>query len=264
MFILFNIEFIVSFYIKPSCGLNLNYKDWKFIFMKGIEIARKLNISTSALRHYESWGIIPKVEREENGYRNYTSEHEAYFVCIRSLLAGFGMDLVKRVMFLIKEGDFVKAYWLINEGQVRLYKDKEVVQRTLKLLDSKELAEVSIHVQRKNLTIGEVAKEANVSSSAIRHWEKEGLLKPERHKESGFRIYGPKDIRRVLVISAVQRVVYSLEIVREILTQLDKDNIANAKKIALVSMDYIDQSLMEQMKGIASVQELLNVVRKDV
>ena len=68
--------------------------------MKGIQIAKKLNISTSALRHYESWGLIPKIERK-NGYRIYTKEHEAYFQCIRALNAGFGMDLVKRVMPLL-------------------------------------------------------------------------------------------------------------------------------------------------------------------
>ncbi len=37
--------------------------------MNGIEIAKKMNISTSALGHYESWGLIPKVVRAENGYR---------------------------------------------------------------------------------------------------------------------------------------------------------------------------------------------------
>ena len=35
--------------------------------MRGIEIAKKLNISTSALRHYESWGLVPKVEGSKDG-----------------------------------------------------------------------------------------------------------------------------------------------------------------------------------------------------
>ncbi|WP_096439754.1 MerR family transcriptional regulator [Alteribacter populi] len=231
--------------------------------MKGIEIAKKLNISTSALRHYESWGLVPTVEREENGYRIYTNEHEAYFKCIRSLLPGFGMDLVKKVMPLIKNGKIVKALWLINKAQVDLYKEKETVQRTVEILDLKELMQIPTYLTKNYFTIGEVAREANVSASAIRHWEKEGLINPERHKESRFRIYSPSDIRRVLIIRTVQRVVYSLDIVREILSDLEKNNVAKAKKMALKSLEYIDYALTEQVRGIASLQYLLDTVNKE-
>ncbi|MED1564195.1 hypothetical protein AJ85_11685 [Alkalihalobacillus alcalophilus ATCC 27647 = CGMCC 1.3604] len=96
--------------------------------MKGIEIAKKLNISTSDLRHYESWGLVPKVERAKNGYRIYSSEHETYFQYIRVLNAGFEMDLVKKVMPLIINGKIHDTLWLINKAQVDLNTEKETVQ----------------------------------------------------------------------------------------------------------------------------------------
>lgn len=233
--------------------------------MKGIEIAKKLNISTSALRHYESWGLVPKVERAKNGYRIYTKEHEAYFQCIRALNAGFGMDLVKKVMPLIINKKIHDALWLINKAQVDLYAEKETVQKTVKILDSKELTEfygIRKFHDKNYFTIGEVANEANVSASSIRHWEKEGLIKPERHKESGFRIYSPYDIRRVFIIRTVQRVVYSLDIVREVLSDIEKNNIVRMKEMALQSLQYIDYALVEQVQGIASLQHLLEAVSK--
>lgn len=46
--------------------------------LRPIDIARKLNISTSTLRHYESWGMLPPVQRSASGYRIYTEEHAAY------------------------------------------------------------------------------------------------------------------------------------------------------------------------------------------
>ncbi|TCJ01405.1 MerR family transcriptional regulator [Cytobacillus praedii] len=233
--------------------------------MKGIEIANKLNISTSALRHYESWGLVPKVERAKNGYRIYTKEHEAYFQCIRALNAGFGMDLVKKVMPLIINKKIHDALWLINKAQVDLYTEKETVQKTVKILDSKELTEfysIRKFHDKNYFTIGEVANEANVSASSIRHWEKEGLIKPERHKESGFRIYSPYDIRRVFIIRTVQRVVYSLDIVREVLADIEKNNIVRMKEMALQSLQYIDYALIEQVRGIASLQNLLEAVSK--
>jgi DNA-binding transcriptional MerR regulator len=228
--------------------------------MKGIEIAKKLNISTSALRHYESWGLVPIVERAENGYRIYTKEHEAYFQCIRALNSGFGMDLVREVMPLIMNGKQLDALWIINKAQVELHAEKETVKRTVEMLDLKDLTDIPKYQNKNSFTIGDVAKEANVSTSSIRHWEKEGLIKPNRHKESGFRIYGPSDIRRVLIIRTVQRVAYSLDIVREVLSDLDKNNLEQAKEIALKSLQYINYALVEQVRGIAYLHNLLELV----
>lgn len=228
--------------------------------MKGIEIAKKLNISTSALRHYEAWGLVPYVERAANGYRIYTKEHEAYFRCIRAMNAGFGMDLIREVMPRIIRGEILDALWLINKAQVNLHAEKETVKRTVEMLDLKELNDLPKYRNKTSFTIGEVAEEAHVSASAIRHWEKEGLIKPERQQESGFRIYSPSDIRKVLIIRTVQRVVYSLDIVREVLSELDKHNVAQAKEIALKSLQYIDYALIEQVRGIAYLQKLFDIV----
>lgn len=239
---------------------------YKGAVMKGIEIAKKLKISTSALRHYEAWGLVPKVERAKNGYRIYTKEHEAYFQCIRALNAGFGMDLVKKVMPFIINKKIHEALWIINKAQVDLYFEKEAVQKTVKILDSKdftEFADMKKYHAKNYFTIGEVAKEANVSPSSIRHWEKEGLIHPERHKESGFRIYSPMDIRRVFIIRTVQRVVYSLDIVREVLLDIEKNNIVRTKEMAIQSLQYIDYALVEQIRGIASLQNLLEIVSEE-
>ncbi|MFC4304138.1 MerR family transcriptional regulator [Cohnella boryungensis] len=228
--------------------------------MNGIEIARKLNISTSALRHYESWGIVPKVERSTNGYRIYTKEHEAYFQCIRALIPGFGVEFVREVMPRIKKGDKLEVLWLINKAQVSLHFERETLQKTVEMLDLKELANIPKFFNKELFSIGEVAKIANTSASSIRHWEKERLIKPERQNENGFRIYSSSDIRKVLIIRAVQRVAYSLDIVREVLSGLDNNNVSQAKEIALKSLQYIDRSLVEQVRGIAYLHRLLEIV----
>lgn len=231
--------------------------------MKGIEIAKKLNISTSALRHYEAWGLIPKVERAANGYRNYTKVHEAYFQCIRAMNAGFGMDVIREVMPRIGNGNKLDALWLVNKAQAELHAEKETVQRTVELLDLKELTDLPKIRGRHSFTIGEAAKEAGVSASAIRHWEKEGLIRPGRHQESGFRIYSPADIRRVLIIRTVQRVAYSLDIVRDVLAELDNNNVTQAKEIALKSLQFIDYRLTEQIRGIAYLHHLLEILESE-
>jgi DNA-binding transcriptional MerR regulator len=51
-----------------------------------IDIARKLNISTSTLRIYEDMGIIPPVKRTDSGYRIFTQIHLDYFICIKKMV----------------------------------------------------------------------------------------------------------------------------------------------------------------------------------
>lgn len=57
-----------------------------------IDIARKLNISTSTLRIYEDIGIIPPVKRTDSGYRIFTQIHLDYFMCIRKMVKGYSLE----------------------------------------------------------------------------------------------------------------------------------------------------------------------------
>jgi DNA-binding transcriptional MerR regulator len=54
--------------------------------IRPLNIARKLHISTSAIRNYEAQGIVPPTKRSSNGYRIYTEEHIAYFESIQAWL----------------------------------------------------------------------------------------------------------------------------------------------------------------------------------
>jgi hypothetical protein len=51
-----------------------------------------------------------------------------------------------------------------------------------------------------------------------------------------------------------------LDIVREVLSELDKNNVAQAREIALKSLQYIDNALVEQVRGIAYLHNLFDVV----
>lgn len=57
----------------------------------------------------------------------------------------------------------------------------------------------------------------------------------------------------------VQRAAYSLDIVREVLFEFEKNNVAQAKEITLNSLQYIDNTLVEQLRGIAYLHNLLEV-----
>jgi len=232
--------------------------------MRPIEIARKLNISTSALRHYESWGIVPAAERAPNGYRMYTEAHLAYFECIRAMNTGFGMGLIREIMPLIQAGEITEALWLVNDVQVDLHEEKRRVEQVLNALEREELEKFPANRKKEWYMIGEAAKEIDVASSAIRHWEKEGLITPVRDQESGYRKYSAADVRKLFVIRTLRQAVYSLDIVREVLEEVDQNNMTHAIKIARDSLIHMDHLIKEQLRGMYYLYRLCDEVSGDI
>jgi len=84
------------------------------------------------------------------------------------------------------------------------------------------------------LSIGEVAKEANVSTSAIRFYERNGLL-PEAERLSGKRRFGPEAVRRLGIIGVAKQAGFSLDDVRALLGSIDRGEPAHEELQALAT-----------------------------
>ena len=67
------------------------------------------------------------------------------------------------------------------------------------------------------LTIGEVASEAGMRASRIRYYESVGVL-PAPERVSGMRRYAPDVVRRLGIIDVAQRVGFTLDEIRELLS----------------------------------------------
>ncbi|GIO34625.1 MULTISPECIES: TioE family transcriptional regulator [Paenibacillus] len=225
-------------------------------YYKPIEIARELFISTSALRHYESWGVVPAPERSKHGYRLYTQVHLAYFRCLRSMFYGFGVGITCKVLRLIQTGDMNEAFWLVNEEQARLQHEKSVAEQTLDLLQNPDLPLVPNGKIKNRMTIGEAAALAGVQPSAIRHWEKEGLITPVRDPENGYRLFTPVHIRQILLIRTLRKTVYFLENMREIVHAVEHQSLEKAKKVTLEALSSIHDRNRKQFYGVHLLVEL--------
>jgi len=94
--------------------------------MRPIDIARKLNVSTTTLRNYEEFGLIPPVSRTASGYRIYTEEHIAYFQCIREMLAGYGLIQILNFLKEIMAKKIDSALWMANRTQAALQQEKVI------------------------------------------------------------------------------------------------------------------------------------------
>jgi DNA-binding transcriptional MerR regulator len=67
------------------------------------------------------------------------------------------------------------------------------------------------------LTIGKVAKQADVSIDTIRYYERHGLLSPVQKSGAGYRLYNDEAVRRLNFIKHAQHCGLSLADIRQLL-----------------------------------------------
>lgn len=75
--------------------------------------------------------------------------------------------------------------------------------------------EMSTRIKATELTIGEIARQVGVASSAIRYYEDIGLL-PTPARVNGRRRYDPSTVQRLQVIERAQQAGFTLGEIREL------------------------------------------------
>jgi len=70
------------------------------------------------------------------------------------------------------------------------------------------------------LTIGQLARQFGLNTSAIRYYERQGVL-PEPARESGRRRYGPDAVRRLQLLDVAKRAGFTLDEARVLLESAD-------------------------------------------
>ncbi|MCO5188056.1 MAG: MerR family transcriptional regulator [Anaerolineae bacterium] len=89
------------------------------------------------------------------------------------------------------------------------------------------------------LTIGQVAKQVGLRTSALRYYEKEGLLAPVARSESGYRLYSAESVQRLRLIQQAQRLGFALADIRSVLDSAETGNLSNAIVIEAAQERYL-------------------------
>lgn len=222
------------------------------------QIAANLKISTTTLRRYEEQGLIPKVQRTKSNHRIYEPIHLQAFIAIRALLQGHEIPVVYEVMRMIKNGSFEKALWLINEQQYHIQVEKKRVEEILFMIQKADFITYKNIKLKDWMSIGEAAELAGINTSAIRHWEAEGLIHSERKKENGYRMFTVSELRKILVISSLRKTVYYIENMKELLNEIDTPGHEKIEHSFQLALKNLGNKLMLQFKGITELMNYIN------
>lgn len=106
--------------------------------------------------------------------------------------------------------------------------------------------------REETLTIGQLAKQVGVRTSALRYYEQEGLLRPRGRTESGYRYYTPDAVETIQFIQRAQRLGFSLTDIATLLKGWQWERISDEKVIAITEARYL--ALEKQITDLLIVQ----------
>jgi DNA-binding transcriptional MerR regulator len=230
-----------------------------------IDIARKLNISTSTLRIYEDMGIIPPVKRTDSGYRIFTQIHLDYFICVRNMVKGYSLEFTGDLLKEHMKGNDHKALWMITKSQADLYAEKMRLEKVgLNLIKNLNYKNDNIKKDKNNLmTIKEISKITDVSITTIRYWETIGLVSSVRGNGNNYRLFNEEQIKVILIIHALKYSLkmkynfYNMEMLKKELKKFIY-NEPNTRDLIKNINIYLDKVNLETIKAISSFYELIS------
>ena len=108
--------------------------------MKIMEVSEQYGISSDTLRYYERIGLIPPVNRNKSGIREYSEidvRRVEFIKCMRS--AGLPIEVLIEYVGLVQQGDKTietRKEILIEQRELLVARMREM-QKTLDILDHK-------------------------------------------------------------------------------------------------------------------------------
>ncbi|MGD9841503.1 MAG: MerR family DNA-binding protein [Steroidobacteraceae bacterium] len=109
------------------------------------------------------------------------------------------------------------------------------------------------------LSIGQLAKSAQVGISTIHYYEKQGLIPKVVRRASGYRQYEQDDVRRLQFICRAKRLGFSLEEIGELLTLQTQSTcgVEKAKAIAQKKLIDVEAKIAELQRLRATLADLV-------
>ncbi|MER6335308.1 MerR family transcriptional regulator [Streptomyces tendae] len=206
--------------------------------LRTVDLARAVGLSTQQVRNYEDAGVLPPAGRTDAGYRVFGERHRDALLTYRALQPGYGAVTATRVMRAVHAGDVAGALALVDAAHAALHEERASLRAAGEALEALAGRDADAPPDRnadspRGLGIGEVAALVGVRTSALRVWEEAGLLGPGRERGTGYRVYGPADVRDALVVRALRRSHHLFEQIRPVLDELRRAGSSEALRAAV-------------------------------
>jgi MerR family transcriptional regulator, copper efflux regulator len=108
------------------------------------------------------------------------------------------------------------------------------------------------------LTIGKLAKEANVHVETLRYYERRELIPRPRRTVANYRLYSPESLRQVKFIKQAQALGFSLKEIKKLLTlrAAPRASCADVRAYASQKIEDIDAKIRSLARMRKALQNL--------
>ena len=201
------------------------------------DVARATGWSVQQVRDLEALGVLPPAGRSSNGYRTFGDEHVLALRAYRGLATAVGPVVARAVLRDVRTLPLPDAAARVGALHVTLARERDealVARRALLAIRAEggptgeagpDEGSPSVNVpagaagdEDDVLTITGLAAALGVRASTLRHWEREGLVAPERVATRagthGARAYPPAAVREARITAALRSAGYPVPAVR--------------------------------------------------
>jgi DNA-binding transcriptional MerR regulator len=225
-------------------------------------IGRLVGYSTQQVRDLERLRIIPPAERAANGYRRYGERHLVAARAYRSLAAALGPVPARRLLPTLVGSTVDVAAEQIDDLHAALARERSRVREALRGLEVAIEESGAVFADDDALTIGELAQALDVRASALRHWEREGLIHPLRSPASAARTYGARAITEARIVAALRAGGYGIPPIARILEQLRTQALtADAQRILAERLADLSRRSVALLAAAGELHALLDGLR---
>lgn len=185
--------------------------------MQTIDLARHVGCSTQLVRNLERDGVLPPVPRSRSGYRQYGQTHLQTVVAYRALSTALGPIQAKSLLRAVDPGSPEKTVAALDEAHVMLHRERHELKtaREAARLIAAEPTETSGEAD--SMGVSELAEALGIRPSALRHWEAEDLVIPDRWSSRRIRLYSPDHVRDARVVYQLRRAGHRIDVLKKLM-----------------------------------------------
>lgn len=183
-------------------------------------IGRLAGYSAQQVRDLERLGVIPIADRGGNGYRRYGEHHLVALHAYRALAVAIGPVPARQLMPALLRGSIDEAVEKIDNLHASIARGRTQIHEARRALDAIVADAGDVFESRDAMTISELAQALDIRTSALRHWEAEGLVHPDRVTVSRARQYSAPAVAEARIVAALRAGGYRLPPIARILDRL--------------------------------------------
>ncbi|WP_327110653.1 MerR family transcriptional regulator [Nocardia sp. NBC_01730] len=228
--------------------------------IRTVDIARRAGYSVQQVRNLERDGVLPTAMRTAAGYRRYGEIHLCSALAYRALASGVGPVEAKRIIRAVHQGPTSQVLALLDAAHARLDRERtdlELAKAAAEAISAEPIEDVRAS---DSMSVSEVAAALGVRPSALRHWDAEGLVVPDRVSPRGTRRYSPAQVRDARIVHQLRSAGYRIDMLRALMPNLPRGHRSEDVAAALAARDTSiaarSHALLEAAAGLSAVISL--------